>query len=65
VASARSRAAQECSDVFDIISWTVWAAFAIDFAIRIWLADQRGSYILRHWYDVLLVAIPLLRPSDF
>jgi voltage-gated potassium channel len=46
----------------DAVSWTVWAAFAIDFALRIGLADQRGSYILRHWYDVLLVAIPLLRP---
>jgi len=46
----------------DLISWTVWGAFAIDFAIRIALADRRWSYILRHWYDVLLVAIPLLRP---
>ena len=46
----------------DIVSWTVWAAFAIDFAIRIALADRRWPYIVRHWYDVLLVAIPLLRP---
>ena len=47
---------------FDIVSWAVWGAFAIDFAVRIALADQRWSYIVRHWYDVLLVAIPLLRP---
>ena len=46
----------------DAVSWTVWGAFAIDFTIRIWLADRRGSYILHHWYDVLLVVIPLLRP---
>ncbi len=46
----------------DAVSWTVWGAFAIDFAIRIRLADRRRSYILRHWYDVLLVVIPLLRP---
>ena len=46
----------------DVASWTVWGAFAIDFAIRIALSDRRRSYILRHWYDVLLVVIPLLRP---
>jgi voltage-gated potassium channel len=46
----------------EAVSWTVWGAFAIDFTIRIWLADRRGSYILHHWYDVLLVVIPLLRP---
>jgi voltage-gated potassium channel len=48
--------------LLDVVSWTVWGAFAVDFAIRIALADPRGSYILRHWYDVLLVVIPLLRP---
>ena len=42
----------------EVVSWTIWTAFAIDFAIRIALADRRGSYIVRHWYDVLLVAIP-------
>ena len=46
----------------DAVSWTVWGAFAIDFTIRIWLADRRWSYVLNHWYDVLLVVIPLLRP---
>ena len=46
----------------DAVSWTVWGAFAIDFTIRIWLADRRWSYVLHHWYDVLLVVIPLLRP---
>ena len=25
----------------NVLSWAVWAAFAIDFAIRLWLADQR------------------------
>ena len=40
---------------FDIVSWTVWGAFAIDFAIRIALADPRRSYLVGHWYDVLLV----------
>lgn len=48
--------------VLTFVSWTVWGAFAIDFAIRIGLADTRGSYVLHHWYDVALIALPMLRP---
>lgn len=45
-----------------ILTWTVWAAFAVDLVIRLALADQRGQYALRHWYDVVLVVVPMLRP---
>jgi len=48
--------------VLTVVSWTVWAAFAVDFSIRLWLADDRGSYAIRKWYDVALIALPLLRP---
>jgi hypothetical protein len=47
---------------FDVVSWTVWAAFALDFVIRLGLADKKMSYAIRHWYDVALIALPLLRP---
>ncbi|WP_406832498.1 potassium channel family protein [Pedococcus sp. KACC 23699] len=46
----------------DYISWTVWAAFAIDFAVRLALARDRGNYAVRHWYDVALIVLPVLRP---
>lgn len=46
----------------DALSWTVWAAFALDLAIRLALAEERRRYLLAHWYDVALVALPLLRP---
>ncbi len=45
-----------------VTSWTVWVVFALDFAVRLVLADQRGSYARRHWYDVALIALPMLRP---
>jgi voltage-gated potassium channel len=48
--------------ILDVLSWTVWGAFAIDLLIRLVLADNRRSYLLHHWYDVALVALPLLRP---
>jgi voltage-gated potassium channel len=47
---------------FSTVSWAVWVAFAADFAIRLALARDRGTYALRHWYDVALIALPVLRP---
>lgn len=44
------------------LGWAVWAAFAVDFAVRIILADERRRYVLQHWYDVALIALPMLRP---
>lgn len=44
------------------VSWAVWVAFVIDFGIRIVLAEQRIRYVARHWYDVALIALPMLRP---
>lgn len=46
----------------NVVSWTVWGAFAADFAIRLILAEDRRRYALRHWYDVALIALPVLRP---
>ena len=39
-----------------------WAIFVIDYVIRVFLADERLRYVLRHWYDALVVLLPLLRP---
>jgi voltage-gated potassium channel len=44
------------------VSWTIWAAFAADFAARMVLAEDRGRYARRHWYDVALLVLPMLRP---
>lgn len=45
-----------------LVSWTVWAAFAVDLAARLVLAQDRARYARSHWYDVALVLLPLLRP---
>jgi voltage-gated potassium channel len=47
---------------FNVVSWTVWAAFAVDFVIRLALAEKPLEYAVKHWYDVALIALPLLRP---
>jgi voltage-gated potassium channel len=48
--------------VLEAASWTVWTAFVIDFAARLYLADERRRYALAHWYDVALIVLPMLRP---
>jgi voltage-gated potassium channel len=44
------------------VSWAVWVAFGIDFLTRLYLAEERVLYAGRHWYDVALIALPVLRP---
>jgi voltage-gated potassium channel len=40
----------------------IWALFAVDLAIRVWLAERRLRYLLTHPVDVLVVLLPALRP---
>jgi voltage-gated potassium channel len=44
------------------LSWLTWSIFVIDFAVRMALAERRLQYVAHHWYDVLVIALPLLRP---
>jgi hypothetical protein len=48
--------------ILDVASWTVWAAFLIDFIGRLYFAHERRKYALTHWYDVALITLPMLRP---
>lgn len=48
--------------VLEVASWTVWAAFVVDFAVRLRLTEERRTYALAHWYDVALIVLPMLRP---
>jgi len=44
------------------VDWTIWAIFALELSVRTYLADRRINYLARHWYDVLIVVLPFLRP---
>lgn len=48
--------------MLEVASWTVWAAFVIDFATRFYLSQDRRDYAVSHWYDVALIVLPMLRP---
>lgn len=42
--------------------YTIWAIFAVELAVRTYLAEHRISYLIQHWYDVAIVVVPFLRP---
>jgi voltage-gated potassium channel len=44
------------------LSWITWGIFVIDLVLRLALADERLRYLGRHWYDLLVIVLPLLRP---
>ncbi len=44
------------------IGWFIWAAFAVELAVNVYLTEHRTRYLLTHWFDVALVALPFLRP---
>lgn len=45
-----------------VAAWVTWTLFAVDLIVRVVLAPDRLRYLLRHWLDVIVVALPLLRP---
>jgi hypothetical protein len=44
------------------LSWITWGIFVVDIVVRLALAEERLRYLGRHWYDLLVIVLPLLRP---
>lgn len=42
--------------------WLVWALFAVEFLVRVYLARRHTRYVWRHSADVAMIALPMLRP---
>lgn len=40
----------------------IWVVFAVDLAVRVWLAENRRRFLLAHWAEVLIVIVPVFRP---
>lgn len=44
------------------LEWAIWSAFAIELVLKTYLSASRARYLRDHWFDVLIVALPFLRP---
>lgn len=53
------------SEVLSIASWAIWAIFVFEFLVKVWLAPRRATYVRRHWWQLILLAIPLVRIFSF
>ena len=45
-----------------IANWVIWTAFAGELVTKTYLAPDRKRYLVRHWYDIIIVIVPFLRP---
>lgn len=48
--------------VLDVALWALWAGFTADYLIRLTLAHHRSRWFVRHILDLVIVAVPFLRP---
>jgi voltage-gated potassium channel len=44
------------------LDWFIWAAFALEYVIRLALTEQRARFIRKQWPDLLIIVLPFLRP---
>lgn len=44
------------------VTWVVWIAFGLDYVVRLTLAPDRKRWFLHHILDLVIIALPLLRP---
>ena len=45
-----------------VVTWVAWALFVANYLVRLALADQRRRFVVRNLFDLLVIALPLLRP---
>ncbi|MFH0518883.1 potassium channel family protein [Streptomyces sp. M41] len=44
------------------VEWVVWGVFALDYAVRLLLAERRLEFVRTHWLDLCAVLLPLIQP---
>lgn len=48
--------------LLNYFSWTIWAVFLFDYLLRLYLATDRMSYFKRRILELVVIALPMLRP---
>ena len=44
------------------LDWIIWAAFALEYGIRLYLAPAKGEFVRHNVIDLVVVIVPFLRP---
>lgn len=48
--------------VLGAADWFIWALFAVDYVVRLYLSPSRWRFVRTHLPDLVIVVIPFLRP---
>jgi voltage-gated potassium channel len=46
----------------DAVDWFIWAMFVGEYGVKLWLVPARAKFVRTHVLDLIVIAIPLLRP---
>jgi voltage-gated potassium channel len=52
----------DVADTFAAIDYFVWAAFAVEYLVRLYLAPSRREFFTHNLVDLAVVAVPVFRP---
>jgi voltage-gated potassium channel len=58
----RPDADRDVVELCTAVEWVVWAAFALDYGVRLALAPDRRAFIRTHWLDLGAVLLPMFQP---
>jgi voltage-gated potassium channel len=50
------------AEMFLVIDWMIWAAFAAEYGIRLYLSPDRKYFVRHNLLDLAFVLLPFLRP---
>jgi voltage-gated potassium channel len=62
LAPAVTRLAPSVERALLAVDYSIWAVFALDYLIRLWLAPRRLQFVRSHPLDLIVVVVPMLRP---
>jgi voltage-gated potassium channel len=52
----------DLSDTLDTIDYLVWAAFTVEYLVKLYLSPSRWHFFRRHIIDLIVIVVPVLRP---
>ena len=50
------------ADWLEGLMWATWCVFVLDYAVNLWLAENRRQWFIRNLHELLIVALPFFRP---
>ena len=50
------------NSTFFVLDTVVWSLFILEYLVKLYLAPSRGLFVRTHLIELLVIALPLLRP---